>query len=260
MTGGNDGLTLAVTSSTGVMSLAIGRTDRPGAGVEQLAEVEIVTDRRHAEEISPRLEELLHKADVSLADLDRLVIDVGPGRFTGLRVGLATVRALGFALDLPVIGLTSLAVLAAGQRFGEADSGAGGDNHLDSDPGAVTAVIDARRSEVFQQTFVHGRPVGEPRVASPEALAGEARGVVVGDGVDRYHEQYAEQSALTGIVPIVGVAPRASVMIELSRGLAGRPGTEVEPLYLREPDAKPNIRTRVGSESAGARQKPGGPG
>lgn len=253
------GLTLAVTSSTGIMGLAVGVVGPPAEGsdagplgftggqarpgVEQLAEIEVVTDRRHAEEISPRLGELLDKAGVTMADLERLVIDIGPGRFTGLRVGLATVRALGFALELPVIGLTSLSVLAAGHRRQTTDR---------SGPSEVTAVIDARRSEVFQQSFVDGHPAGPPQVGTPELLADQARGVVVGDGVDRYLERYLEISAETGIMPVEGIVPSASVMVAMSQGIGGLPGPQVEPLYLREPDAKPNINTRVGSEQAKA--------
>lgn len=231
------GWTLAVTSSTGVMGLAVGRVpDDPSGPVEPSHEIEVITDRRHAEEISPRLVRLLAEAGVGFGQLHRLVVDVGPGRFTGLRVGLATVRALGFALHLPVIGLTSLEVLAASRP----PSSAGGARE------PVTAVIDARRSEVFQQTFLDGRPAGIPMVDTPEALAPKAAGAVVGDGLDRYIDHYREASLSSGLRVIEGVAPRASIMIEKSRGLAGKPGTEVQPVYLREPDATPNIKTRAG--------------
>ena len=209
--------------------------------------MEVVTDRRHAEEMGPRLQEVLDAAGVTLADLDRLVVDIGPGRFTGLRVGLATVRALGFALDVPVIGLTSLAVLAAGAQ---PPIDGGGSR-------AVTATIDARRSEVFQQTFVGGLAVDRPRVGTPEDLAPLARGLVIGDGVDRYFDLYARSAATTGIEPIRGVRPDATAMIALSRGLPGTVGSEVRPLYLREPDAKPNIRTRAGADPEASRSTAG---
>ncbi len=261
MTAATGGLTLAVTSSTGVMALAIGRPQDPGSA-GRLAAVEVVTDRRHAEEIAPRLQELLDRTGVTLADLDRLVVDIGPGRFTGLRVGLATVRALGFALDIPVIGLTSLAILAAGPRLTAAGPRltAAGPRLTDAGyviastdaagSGAVTASIDARRNEVFQQTFVDGVPVEGPRVGPPDELASLARGVVIGDGVDRYFDHYSNQAATTGIEPIRGVNPDAMVMIALSRGLPGTSGAEVQPLYLREPDAKPNIKIRAGAEAS----------
>ena len=218
------GLTLAVTSSTGVMGLAIGQVS--STEVAQLAAVEVVTDRRHAEEISPRLQELLVEASVSISDLDGLVVDIGPGRFTGLRVGLASVRALSFALGLPVVGLTSLSILAAGAPAGAE---------------MVTAVIDARRNEVFQQSFRAGVPVDEPRVGSADVLAAEAGGVVLGDGYDRYAEAY---QASRGRVLVADQNPQAPVMLELSRGMVGKPGTEITPLYLRDPDANPNIKTR----------------
>ncbi len=220
-------LTLAVTSSTGVMGLAIGRVSE--AAVEQASDVEVFTDRRHAEEIGPRLQELLDGAGVAIADLERLVIDIGPGRFTGLRVGLASVRALGFALDVPLIGVTSLAVLAASAEAGD---------------GTVTAVIDARRNEVFQQTFTDGAPVSEAVVGKPEDLAGEAGGVIVGDGVDRYVDIYRAAASATGATVATDRHPRAAVMLSMSRGVPGKPGTEVQPLYLRDPDANPNIKTR----------------
>lgn len=224
------GLTLAVTSSTGVIAAAIGRVD-PGAddgllGVTDVIETRIATDRRHAEELAPRLMELLDRSGHGLADVDRLVVDVGPGRFTGLRVGLATVRALSFALDLPVVGLTSLEILAASVT-GEIGGSA-----------PVTAVIDARRQEVFQQTFLAGRPGTEPAVGRPEDLARAIEGVVVGDGADRYPEHYGMADHR------LGRHPTAAAMLALSRGRPGRPGVEVGPRYLREPDAVPNIKTR----------------
>ncbi len=220
-------LTLAVTSSTGVMGLAIGRVS--DSGVEDRSDIEVFTDRRHAEEIGPRLQDLLEAAGVVIGDLERLVIDIGPGRFTGLRVGLASVRALGFALDIPLIGVTSLAVLAASAEVGDE---------------AVTAVIDARRSEVFQQSFSAGAPVSEAVVGKPEDLAPLAGGAIVGDGVDRYIEIYRAAAEKSGADVLTERHPRAAIMLEMSRGLPGKPGTEIQPLYLRDPDANPNIKTR----------------
>ncbi len=218
-------LTLAVTSSTGVMGVALGRT------AADAIEVEVPTDRRHAEEMSPRLQEVLDRGNTTLQDIERLAIDVGPGRFTGLRVGLATVRALAFALDVPVVGMSSLAVLAAGVALDNAERSAG----------PITAVIDARRAEVFQQTFVDGEPITEPQVGTPEDLARTAQGLVVGDGVDRYSEHY---QAVGGLVIAADRNPRAAAMLALAGPATGIPGTEIQPLYLRDPDAKPNIKTR----------------
>lgn len=220
------GPALAVTSSTGVMSLAAGRLQSDGDPVEAL---EVATERRHAEELGPQLVVLLERTGLSMSDLNWLAVDVGPGRFTGLRVGLATVRGLAFALGVPVVGVTSLEILAAGV----------------AGPGPVTAVIDARRQEVFQQVFVDGRPTGPARVGPPETLAAEARGTVLGDGLDRYAEVYrsaAEDGS--GVVDVADRNPRAADLLTLAARRVPCPGPEVGPVYLRDPDAKANIRTR----------------
>jgi len=226
-------LVLAVTSSTGVVSMAIGlqrAAEANSADIDPakiMAEATFANERRHAEEISPRLQQLLETASVTLADLDKLVVDRGPGRFTGRRVGLSTMRALGFALGLPVVGVSSLDILAAGMR-----------------QKSVTAVIDARRDEVFQQCYVDGSAVGEPQVGPALALAPQAIGVVVGDGVDRYHDIYQTQPHLDGIERERN--PDAAVMLSMTQDDHGVDSTEVAPLYLRDPDANPNIKTRRG--------------
>lgn len=230
-------LALAVTSSTGVVSMAIGRqranvtnSGRPMITpdtAQVLAELTFATERRHAEEISPRLQDLLQESSVDLVDLDKLVVDIGPGRFTGLRVGLSTIRSLGFALGIPIVGVTSLDILAAGMPAQK-----------------VTAVIDARREEVFQQTYVEGHAVGEPQVGPAPSLAPSAVGVVVGDGADRYDDVYGAQSQLVGIE--TGRNPHAATMLHMTVGHHGVASTEVAPLYLRDPDVNPNIKTRQG--------------
>lgn len=229
---------LAVTSSTGVMSLAVGPVG-PGRPTDVVS-VDVPTERRHAEKLGPRLRDLLVAAGIGFDDLERLVVDVGPGRFTGLRVGLATVRALAFALDRPVVGLTSLEVLAAGPR---------GERGEPAD--VVTAVVDARRQEVFQQVFAGGLPDGPARVGRAEELVAEARGRVVGDGADRYREIYTDADrAPAGLVLVEGRHPRAVDMLRLAAGREPAPGTSIEPVYLRDPDAKANIRTRATSGAA----------
>lgn len=220
---------LAVTSSTGVMSLAVGRIDpETTAGP---ASIEVATERRHAEELGPQVVQLLERAGLSMSDLTWLAVDVGPGRFTGLRVGLATVRGLAFALGIPVVGLTSLEILAAGAGASPA-------------VGPVTAVIDARRQEVFQQVFVAGEAAGRPEVGSPDDLAPDARGTVLGDGLDRYPEPYGSAGRDGGLTLVTGRNPRAADLLRLAAGRTPRPGVEIGPVYLRDPDAKANIRTR----------------
>jgi len=226
---------LAVTSSTGVTSVAIGLV---GADLP-MAAATIETDRRHAEEIAPLIQTLVAEAGMKLGELDVLVVDRGPGRFTGLRVGLATVRTLAFALNIPVVGLTSLAVLANVGSVVDHEWYAGSGE-------TVTSVIDARRNEVFQQSFKAGRPIGDEMVGPADELAGRAAGIVVGDGLDRYRDVYQPEvgSVPSGGMAMVGVTVDAGTMLKMAGGADPKPGAEIEPLYLRNPDVNPNVKTR----------------
>lgn len=211
-------LTLAVTSSTAAVGVAVGPA---GAAVDDVVHRHLETDRRHSEELTPLIQAALAEADAAIGDLALLAADVGPGRFTGLRVGLATVRTLALAAGLPVVGLSSLEVLAAAEE-----------------ERPVLAVIDARRAEVFQQRFDLDGSATEAVVGRPEDLAAAAPGcLVVGDGADRYAELYGE-----GVRP--GRLPSAATMVRLASAAAARPGPQVVPAYLRDPDVNVNVKTR----------------
>ena len=216
---------LAVTSSTAVVGVAAASTDVDGSEIQIAASEQITTDRRHAEELTPMVASVLAAAGWTVADVDVLAVDVGPGRFTGLRVGLATVRSLALAVGVPVVGITSLELLAA------------------EHPGAVSAVIDARRSEVFQQRFVDGVADGSALVGPATDMAAliESDDVILGDGADRYREAYE------GVRHVVGREPQATTLARLAFSRTPVPGPNVEPLYLREADVQINIKTRHNS-------------
>lgn len=225
-------LTLAVTSSTAVVGVAVGPL---GGAIADIVHREVATDRRHAEELTPLIVRALADASATVGDLERFVVDVGPGRFTGLRVGLATVRSMALATGLDVVAMTSLEALAFAEQ--PADR-------------AVVAVVDARRSEVFQQRFgaASGEesdrlvPAGPPAVGPPAALAAAAEGaLIVGDGADRYADIYTESC---GVELRPGRAPSAAVMIAAAGDRSAVPGREVAPLYLRDPDVQINVKTR----------------
>jgi tRNA threonylcarbamoyl adenosine modification protein YeaZ len=158
---------------------------------------------------------LLRQGGAHARDLGALAVGVGPGSFTGVRIGLAAARGLALGLDLRGAGVSTLAALAAGA------------------PGAVP-VIDARRREVF--TLVDGDPV----VLAPAELAVEEGRTYVGDGARRYR---AELEARGAVVPSDGDerhVPRARFHAALAGELIAI--DEIEPLYLRVPDAEKNVR------------------
>lgn len=208
-------LTLGITTSTDVVGVAL------GADGEVVSSKSLTTDRRHAEELMPMIIAVLADGNAQMSDLELLAVDVGPGRFTGLRVGLTTVRTLALALGLEVVSATSLELLAYGC------------SHSD-----VAAVVDARRGEVFQQHFVAGRPSDAPAVGDPGTLSAQLPigAVAVGDGADRYSEHYRNR--------IDQMSPSAEVLIATVQDREARPGPQVIPLYMRAPDVQINIKTR----------------
>jgi tRNA threonylcarbamoyladenosine biosynthesis protein TsaB len=193
-------LTLAFDTATDVATSALVR-DGEVLGERSSRAVTVLADA----------DELLREAGKEPADLDLLVVGVGPGSFTGVRIGLAAARGLALALDLPVGGVSTLEALAAGA------------------PGAVP-VIDARRREIFTLAG------GEPRCLAPAELEIAAGRTYVGDGARRYR---AVIEGGGGIVPPDRSelhVPRAWIHAQLLR--VGGPAELVEPVYLRVPDAE----------------------
>lgn len=152
-------------------------------------------------------DDLLRESGLERAELTRIVVGTGPGSFTGLRLGLATARGLTLALELPVAGVSTLDALAAGA------------------PGALP-VVDGGRREVF--TLVDG----EPAICAPQDVRAA---LCVGDGAVRYRSVLEANGAEVPPDDDERHLPRARFHAEL----AGEPG-EVEPLYLRIPDAERN--------------------
>jgi tRNA threonylcarbamoyladenosine biosynthesis protein TsaB len=156
------------------------------------------------------IDALLRQGGAHPRDLGALVVGVGPGSFTGVRIGLSAARGLAFALDLQGAGVSTLDALAAGA------------------PGAVP-VVDARRGEVF--TLIDGSPA----VLAPADMRVEAGGVYVGDGALRYRELLEQRGAVVPPESDDRHRPRARFHAQLARDFG--PVEEIEPLYLRVPDA-----------------------
>lgn len=187
--------------------------------------------RRHAERLFGMIESAMGNAGFDFAGLDRIAVTVGPGSFTGLRVGIAAARGLALVVGCPVIAIGTLDVHAASAR---ALAGAV----------PVVAVLAARRGEVYSRRFTAaGAPIAAPMVGSPESVAAlVANGVLAGAGADMVAA--AMPSGRT--VPIVHrrTAPDIRVLAEIAAA-AAVPTVAPRPLYLRPPDAKPQATTRV---------------
>jgi len=171
-----------------------------------------------AQRVLADVDRLMDEAGVVPADLDMVVAGTGPGTFTGLRIGLAAARALGFALGIPVKGVSTLDALLAGE-------------------GVEVACVDARRGEVFAA----GAGL-EPQAVAPEALVALLPGGVVcaGDGAIRYRDRLRDLEIPADDSPLH--VPWARHHAALA-GTAGPP----EPLYIRAPDADRALAARAAS-------------
>jgi len=222
---------LGIDTATDQVGVALG-------GVEGvLAEFRVARGRRHAETLAPAVDFVCRQAGIELSDVSVVAVDVGPGLFTGLRVGLAAAKAIASALRTPMIGLPSLDLLAFPLRHTAR---------------TVVPVVDARRSEVFTTTYrtVPGglQRLAPYRLCSPTDLLAELQAtdeehVLAGDGALRYAEVFSGDSRIE--LATVGYAyPSAAALVELSQPRALREDFvqpwEVQPLYLRRPDAEIN--------------------
>jgi len=236
---------LGIESATGTVGAAVD----DGAGGR--AAMTVAGRRRHAENLAPAIEAVLARAGVALREVEAIALDVGPGLFTGLRVGVATAKGLAQGLGIGVVGLTSLEVLAAAALDGGFD-------------GAVVPVVDGRRGEVFAARYSKGAGPGglveevSPARHRPEEVAaiggpGAPPALACGDGALRYRavlEAAGLRVAGAGLGapdPVVLVSLAAA---RLAAGEAALPAVAVEPVYLREADARINWvqRARVGAD------------
>jgi len=189
--------------------------------------------RGQAEALAPMIQEVLGAADVAASALDLLVVSVGPGAFTGLRIGLAMARGMALALSVPCLGLSTTEVIAAGVD----DSAWQG--------GALLVALDSKRSDIYVQMFLKpGEADSQPQAMEPDKLAEwltDAPGPVgvVGDASSLALAALADTNIDAFAVVAPGV-PDARVMAALAarRWSLGDTVALPGPLYLRPPDAK----------------------
>jgi tRNA threonylcarbamoyladenosine biosynthesis protein TsaB len=228
-------LILGISTSTSQVGCAIGGHE----GI--LAAVYSTRGRRHAETLIPAVEFLCQQARVELSDIGAVAVDLGPGMFTGLRVGVASAKALSHARRLPMIGVASLDLLAFPLRHSNR---------------RIVCAIDAGRGEIFHASYRQS-PGGVQRLTAPEVatpadlasdlLATNEELLLVGDGAIRYQDDLQVVTRIELADP--GMAyPQAASLVQLAHARALREDfvtpAELTPLYLRKPDAEINWQTR----------------
>lgn len=240
---------------TAVLTLALDTTTRAGSvavmrGASLMSVVHGDGRRTHGERLPGEIEEALTRAGIRASELQLLAVASGPGAFTGLRIGLATIQGLAMVLNLPVIAvsaLDALALSAIATSVPEADL-----TPQDTAPSVPMSVwIDAQRGEVFAAHYPPSQvddtpsPTSVPIVSTPEvALAAwPARPgtIFIGDGAVRYRAQilHAAGNQCRVIEPPPALAPFIAQLgvRRADRGEAGPPHA-VQPLYVRRPDAE----------------------
>jgi tRNA threonylcarbamoyl adenosine modification protein YeaZ len=201
-------LVLALDTATPTLVAGLARWSG-GHGTEVLAERAVPSGNRHAELLTPAIREVLADAGVAVGDLDAVVTGLGPGPFTGLRVGVVTAATLADARGLPVVGVCSLDAIGSGAR---------------------TVVTDARRKEVYWATYgPDGARTEGPAVVRPEKLS--VSGPVVGDPA------FADRLG----VPVDPADVTTAGLLRAAAPQLADPSSagSLVPLYLRRPDATP---------------------
>lgn len=233
-------IVLGIETATERVGVAIG--DHEGVR----AQIEVTRGRRHAETVTPAIEIVCREADVDLGEVSVIAVDIGPGLFTGLRVGLATGKSLAQALGVPMVGITSLEILAHPLRY------LGGDEEK-----TIAAVVDGRKGQVFTCFFRSGdgriRRVSEPMAASIDDLVvsieDRAQEVLcVGYGARRYRE-ILDECRFARTTDDSLDHPSVTSLLHVARAKVRRDEVvdhlSIAAMYLRPPDAEINWKTRT---------------
>jgi tRNA threonylcarbamoyladenosine biosynthesis protein TsaB len=191
----------------------------------------IVMERGHAEALLPLVDRVVSKAEEGFSGLDRVAVTVGPGSYTGLRVGIAAARAIGLAAHVPVVGVTTLSALLAALI-------------ADDNRRVLAAAIDARHGQVYFQSIAPGgQSIVAPtlvRVREAARLIGSGPTAIVGSGAG------AVAAETAGVEVAVQAKSFPDILWVARLGLVADPSTALpKPLYLRGPDAKPQDQARL---------------
>ncbi len=195
---------------------------------EPVALNSVAMEKGHAEALMPMIEKLMAQVEGGFASLGRVAVTVGPGSFTGIRIGVAAARGIALARGLDVVGVSTLAAFAAPLLVGDAD-------------GIVAAAIDARRGHVYFSAYGPGGHI----LTSPRILAVKDACRLLGGGRVRAAGSGAvllrEEAALTGgDIAVANGAAAPDILAVARLGLAASPdNAPARPIYLKAPDAQP---------------------
>ena len=210
---------LVVDTATPAVTAALASVDESGVTLGPARVT--VNPRAHGELLSPAIQSVLAEAQLNPSDLAAIVAGVGPGPYTGLRVGLVTATAMGQALGIPAYGVCSLDGIGAAT----------------SEPGRLLVATDARRREIYWRVYEASNPLTEPAVDQPAEVATQLSELGVtraaGDGALRYAEVLGIPVADQPRYP----DPAALARVAAERVLTAAPSEPLTPLYLRRPDA-----------------------
>jgi tRNA threonylcarbamoyl adenosine modification protein YeaZ len=191
--------------------------------------------RGHAEALMPLVARVLAVANLAFVEIDRIAVTVGPGSFTGLRVGVSAARGIALAANKPAVGLTTLTAFAA--------------PHIATDDATpLMAVIDARNNNVFMQLFgPGGRSLMSPRLTALDdavrtAMLGPAR--IVGSAANSVAAAWPASQPLPPLVDAQS-APNIEWVARLGAAAIADDTAVPKPLYLRAPDAQPQDAARL---------------
>jgi tRNA threonylcarbamoyl adenosine modification protein YeaZ len=220
---------LAIDTALGAASACVFEA---GAEAPEAAE-SIAMERGHAEALLPLIARVMAQTAGGFASLSRIAVTVGPGSFTGLRIGIAAARAIGLVCNVPVVGVATLAALAAPLI-------------LEQKQGLVAAAIDAHHGNIYLAAFGQdGRATVLPRLTSladalsvlegaPLRLTGSAAPMLAIEAV-----------AAGRVVDLAAEGSAPDIVFVAKLGLLADPLIPARPLYLKAPDAKPPMDKTV---------------
>ena len=178
------------------------------------------TSRGQAERLVPMVQGVLDQGDVGFGTLDAIVTTLGPGTFTGIRIGLSTAKAFGMALDIPIFGISTLQALAL-SSVGQMD-------------GDFTVLVETKRQDFYAQIFSrNGVPLNEPMSVLADDL--KIEGAVIGDAVERYAEAIGDNATIIQGCDVIQPEKVIKAFCDVD-SRADIYTANLEPIYLRGAD------------------------